>query len=170
MTSPLDNGNRWTALGVTVAMMSLAGAVADRTPALALINESPSLPEGVYLRQVGGDPVRGATVALPPPQAARPYLVALGMPPEVLLIKRVAAVEGDLVCREADVVTGAGWAVRAVEHDNGGRPLPRWSGCRRLGPGELFVLGDTANSFDSRYFGPVGVGDLDGVFREVLTW
>lgn len=170
MTSPLDNGNRWTALGVTVAMLGLGGAVAEWTPAMALVNESPSLPTGIYLRQVGGDPVRGATVALPAPRAARSYLGALGMPPEVLLIKRVAAVEGDRVCREADMVRGAGWTVRAAERDNGGQRLPRWSGCRRLGPGELFVLGDTANSFDSRYFGPVGVGDLDGVFREVLTW
>ena len=170
MTSPLDNGSRWPALGVVVFVLGCTAAVADRTPALALVNESPSLPRGLYLREIGAAPDRGATVALPQPPAARAYLGALGMPPQVLLIKRAAAVEGDLVCREGREVRAAGRSVRVLERDRRGRALPQWRGCRRLGPGELFVLGDTAGSFDSRYFGPVDVEDLDGVFREALTW
>ncbi|WP_307369075.1 hypothetical protein [Brevundimonas sp. SORGH_AS_0993] len=31
-------------------------------------------------------------------------------------------------------------------------------------------MGDTAASFDSRYFGPVRADRLEGVFWEVLTW
>ncbi|WP_309630136.1 S26 family signal peptidase [Brevundimonas sp.] len=170
MTSPLDNGNRWPALGVVVFVLGCAAAVADRTPALALVNESPSLPRGLYLREIGAAPERGATVALPQPPAARAYLGALGMPPQVLLIKRVAAIEGDLVCRERAAVTAAGRTAPVVERDRRGGTLPQWRGCRRLGRGELFVLGDTPGSFDSRYFGPVEVEDLDGVFREILTW
>lgn len=170
MTSPLDNGNRWSALGMVVVLLGITAAVADRTPALALVNESPSLPQGLYLREIGVAPERGATVALPQPPAARVYLGALGMPPDVLLIKRVAAVEGDLVCREEGEVRATGRRVEVLEQDRRGGALPQWRGCRRLGQGELFVLGDTAGSFDSRYFGPVAVHDLDGVFREALTW
>jgi len=35
---------------------------------------------------------------------------------------------------------------------------------------ELFVLGDTPGSFDSRYFGPIRRAQVEGVYRETLTW
>lgn len=170
MTSPLDNGNRWVVLGVTVFTLGCIGAIADRTPALALVNESPSLPKGLYLRDIGASPDRGATVAFAQPPAALRYLGGLGMPADVLLIKRVAAVEGDLVCRGRVAVTAASRMAPIVERDRRGARLPQWRGCRRLERGEVFVLGDTPDSFDSRYFGPVVVSDVDGVFRETLTW
>ena len=108
-------------------------------------------------------------VALPQPPIARRYLGALGMPDEVLLIKRVAAVGGDQVCRVGAVVrtpdrwfpfwikTGAEWICRLdrMPSAGAGRALP----ARRH-----------AGSFDSRYFGPVRTRDLEGVFRETLTW
>lgn len=34
-----------------------------------------------------------------------------------------------------------------------GAPLPSWSGCRRLGPGDVFLVGQADGSFDGRYFG-----------------
>ncbi|MDO9589042.1 MAG: S26 family signal peptidase [Brevundimonas sp.] len=170
MTSPLDNGNRWAVLGVTVFVLGGLAVVAARTPALALVNESPSLPRGLYLRDPGATIGRGATVALPQPAAGRAYLGALGMPPEVLLIKRVAAVGGDLVCRRGNEITAAGRTVQTRDRDRWGAVLPQWRGCRRLGQGELFLLGDTPGSFDSRYFGPVRSGDVEGVFREALRW
>ena len=52
--------------------------------------------------------------------------------------------------------------------DRWGRPLPSWSQCRRLRPGELFLLSVTnPASFDSRYFGPVSVAAVIGVARPV---
>lgn len=170
MTSPLDNGNRWAVLGVTVVALGCLAVVGARTPALALINESPSLPRGLYLRDAGATIGRGATVALPQPAAGRAYLGALGMPPEVLLIKRVAAVGGDRVCRRGDALAAADRSVPVRDRDHRGGALPQWRGCRRLGPGELFLLGDTPGSFDSRYFGPVRSDDVEGVFREALRW
>lgn len=170
MTTPLDNGNRWAVLGVTLFALGCLAAVADRTPALALVNESPSLPRGLYLRDPGAPIARGATVALPQPAAGRAYLWALGMPSEVLLVKRVAAVDGDRVCRRGDAIELPGRRAPVRSRDRRGVILPQWRGCRRLGPDELFVLGDTPGSFDSRYFGPVRRADVDGVFRETLTW
>jgi len=140
----------------------------DGPPPL-LVNESPSLPMGVY-RRLGDDIRRGAIVAAPQPDRGRPYLAGLGMPAEVVLIKRVAAVGGDRVCVQGDRVV-AGETVRtAHSRDSRGRRLPRWSGCRRLQEGELFLLGDTPGSFDSRYFGPVDRTAVTGVYREVFRW
>ncbi|CAN5287591.1 S26 family signal peptidase [Brevundimonas staleyi] len=168
--TPLDTGNRWAVLGVTVFFLTLGALIAEQTPALALVNESPSVPRGLYLRQPGGAVESGAMVALPQPPIARRYLGALGMPDEVLLIKRVAAVGGDQVCRVGAVVRTPDRVVPVLDQDRRGMDLPGWTGCRRLAPDELFLLGDTPGSFDSRYFGPVRTRDLEGVFRETLTW
>jgi type IV secretory pathway protease TraF len=170
MTSPLDTGNRWAVLGVTIFFLTLGALIADQTPALALVNESPSVPRGLYLRQPGGAPERGAMVALPQPPTARRYLGGLGMPDEVLLIKRIAAVGGDPVCRRGSGIQMPDWVVPVLDRDQRGAALPGWIGCRRLATDELFLLGDTPGSFDSRYFGPVRIRDLEGVFREAMTW
>ena len=170
MTSPLDNGNRWAVLGVAIFALNCLGAVADRSPAVALVNESPSLPRGLYLRDPGAAARPGVTVAFPQPPAARRYFQTLGMPPQVLLIKRVAAGGGERVCRNGGVIRMAGRTVPVLSRDRRGADLPQWRACRRLEPNELFVLGDTAGSFDSRYFGPVRRADIDGVFREIFTW
>lgn len=170
MTSPLDTGNRWAVLGVAVFMMTCVGMLLDQVPALALVNESPSLPKGVYVRQPGRAPDRDAIVALPQPVAVQPYLAGLGMPPEIRLIKRVAAVGGETVCRRGLRVTTPGREVLALAQDRRGAILPIWTGCRRLAPDELFLLGDTASSFDSRYFGAVRRDEVEGVYREGLTW
>lgn len=168
--TPLDTGNRWAVLGVAVFMTTCVGLILDHVPALALVNESPSLPKGVYVREAGRAPNRGTIVAVPQPETIRPYLSGLGMPTEVLLIKRVAAVGGDVVCRHGEAVTTPDRTVRALARDRRGLALPTWAGCRRLASDELFLLGDTASSFDSRYFGPVRRDQVEGVYREGLTW
>ena len=51
----------------------------------------------------------------------------------------------------------------ALEHDNLGRPMPVWQGCRTLGEGEYFLLQPHPYSIDSRYFGPVFECQIIGV-------
>lgn len=170
MTRLRFSGDRWIDLSLVLFILTCGAVLADRSPALALVNESPSVPRGLYLRHPGGRPVRGSLVALAQPRAARPYLASLSMPGEVLLIKRVAAVAGDPVCREGGHVRTPGRRVDVLARDRRGAILPGWTGCRRLAPGELFLLGDTPGSFDSRYFGPVRTSAVEGVFRETLTW
>lgn len=170
MTRPLDNGSRWAVVGAAVSVLVGAGQFMDHRPALALVNESPSLPRGLYLRKVAAEPVRGAVVAVPQPVVARPYLRRLGMPDAVLLIKRIAAVGGDDVCAADGRVTTPGRIVAVRSHDRTDAVLPTWRGCRRLAADELFLLGDTPSSFDSRYFGPVRRSDVVGVYREAMTW
>lgn len=170
MTSSLENGKRWIAAGLGLVALTGLALIADHTPAMALVNESASLPRGVYVRLPGAVPARDAVVAVPQPSAVRAYLGRLGMPADLLLIKRVAAVGGDIVCRRDDRLVTPRRTVVVQERDRRGVALPAWRGCRRLATEELFLLGDTPSSFDSRYFGPVPRSEVTGVYREALTW
>jgi conjugative transfer signal peptidase TraF len=170
MTALFESGHRWGGVGVMIVALIGTALIADQTPAMALVNESPSLPRGVYVRQPGAVPARGAVVAIPQPDLARAYLGRLGMPGDVLLIKRIAAVGGDTVCRREGRLVTPGRTVVVQDRDRRGVALPAWRGCRRLETDELFLLGDTPSSFDSRYFGPVHRSEVTGVYRETFTW
>ena len=61
-------------------------------------------------------------------------------------------------------------AVRVL-HAGGGddddQHVAGWRGCRVLAEGEVLLLGDTADSFDGRYWGPVSVSLIEGVWRKL---
>lgn len=153
-----------------VGLGALGLAACSRAqPAPWLVNETQSLPRGLY-RLTATAPSRGAVVALHPPPSARSYLSALGAPPDARLLKRVVAGRGDMVCRHGLRLTWPHGAVAAAPNDRHGRALPTWVGCRRLAADEVLVLGDTPKSFDSRYFGPVRTAAIDGAYREVWGW
>lgn len=154
-------------LAVLLTLALAAGAPA-RPPPL-LINESASLPRGLYLR-TPARPATGSVVALPQPPAARAYLAGLGAPAEMRLLKRVAAVGGEVVCAQAGTLRWRHGRVRVAERDRRGSRLPAWSGCRALTANEVLVVGEGPLSFDSRYFGPVPRAALEGVYVEVLRW
>lgn len=162
--------NGWLAILAASAVAGLTAIVADGLPAVALVNESRSLPRGLYLRRFGAAAERGAIAAARQPVEARAYLADLGAPADMLILKRVAAVGGDRVCRHGARLETPGGVVALAATDRRGARLPAWSGCRPLAAGELFLLGDTATSFDSRYFGPVRRDDICGVYRAVMTW
>ncbi|MER1065971.1 S26 family signal peptidase [Pseudomonas aeruginosa] len=104
-------------------------------------------------------PARAAMLA-----AQRGYL-----PTRVPLLKRVGAVAPQHVCIVAGQVRIDGVPAAAVlPTDRLGRPLPSLQLCRRLEPGELFLLSVTnPASFDSRYFGPVSASAVIGVAHPV---
>ena len=126
-------------------------------------NGSRSVPVGLYTIDVRS-PARSefATLRLPEPMRgladARGYL-----PAHAVLIKPVAALAPDLVCRNGPTITINGQrAAQALTNDKPGRPLPQWNGCHRIEQGQLFVLADDPHSFDSRYFGPVDARQVVG--------
>jgi conjugative transfer signal peptidase TraF len=157
---------------VLVLVAGLAAGVPllpQQRPPPFVVNESGSVPRGLYRRT--SEPVatgRLVTLALPP--NARSYLAPLGAGSDARLLKRVAAVGGETVCSRDGRIDWDRGAVAVLRRDRHGRPLPAWRGCRRLAPDELFVVGDTPTSFDSRYFGPVRTNAVDGVYWEVWRW
>jgi conjugative transfer signal peptidase TraF len=86
------------------------------------------------------------------------------------MLKRVLALPGQTVCRNgvAIVVDGIDMG-HAREHDGRGRPLPAWRGCRVIADGDVFVMNwQSADSLDSRYFGPLPESAVIG--RAVPVW
>ena len=104
-----------------------------------------------------------------PPDAATLAAQRGYLPARVPLLKRVGAVAPQEVCIADGKVRIDGVPSAAVlSADRWGRPLPSWSQCRRLRPGELFLLSVTnPASFDSRYFGPVSASAVIGVARPI---
>jgi conjugative transfer signal peptidase TraF len=168
--------NTQARLAALVAILATAGLTglspAPGAPPPAIINETASMAKGVYVRVDDAHGLgHGDVVAMPMNPASRAYLGGkLGYPDDTQLIKRVAGLPGDTVCRTGSAVTVAGAEVHARATDGQGNPLASWSGCHRLKDGEVFLLGDHAASFDSRYFGPVPISALHGTYRAVLSW
>ncbi|MYD94702.1 MAG: S26 family signal peptidase [Chloroflexi bacterium] len=147
---------------VIAAGMLAAAWTSERDPWL-IYNASESAPVGFYLRSARpaatGDFTLVRADSRPGIEAAGRGLVPRGTP----LVKRLAAVPGDRVCRHAAHVTINGRLVAAaLGHDRERRPLPVWSGCVRLRAGEAFLLQDHPRSFDGRYLGPTLMSDLAG--------
>ncbi|NWE28045.1 S26 family signal peptidase [Pseudomonas gingeri] len=91
------------------------------------------------------------------------------LPVRVPLLKRVGAISPQDVCIAGNIVRIDGVpAATVLPADRLGRPLPSWQQCRRLEPGELFLLSVTnPASFDSRYFGPIAASTVIGVAHPV---
>lgn len=134
-----------------------------------IINETPSMPRGLY-RAVSAPAEPRAVVTLSPPRSARAYLRGLGAPDDALLLKRVVAGAGERACVSGHTLTWPSGSAVALVADRQGRRLLRWQDCRRLAADELLVMGDSAASFDSRYFGPIHRSSIHGVYKEVLRW
>ena len=112
----------------------------------------------------------GSIVLVPLPDRAATLAAQRGyLPTRVPLLKRVGAVAPQHVCIVAGQVRIDGVpAAAALPADRLGRPLPSLQLCRRLEPGELFLLSVTnPASFDSRYFGPVSSSAVIGVAHPV---
>lgn len=160
---------RRCAIFATASAVVLAALAALALPAAEdrlLYNHTPSVPVGFYLRTdapVARDAfvtVRAADVV---PEAAR---IRDFEGPRDRFIKRVAAVAGDRVCAEGDTLTiNEGAPIERRAHDSVGAALPRWTGCRELLESEVLLLGDATLSFDGRYWGPVDLSLIEGVWR-----
>lgn len=127
-------------------------------PKLLLWNASASVPRGLYLLRSAMPLRRDELVVASPPAALARFLAARAyLPDGVPLLKHIAALSGQTICRTAHIITIDGSAVAlARDCDHLGRALPAWKGCRTLRAGEVFLLNiNVPNSFDGRYFGPL---------------
>ena len=149
-----------------IVFASVSVFVLQPTP-LLIWNASASAPRGLYRKSTSGDLTMGRWVLLHAPGWAEILADARRyQPSNVPLIKRIAAQGGDIVCRHNFTVTRNSRVIAvALGRDSQGRSLPRWSGCVRLAEDQLFVINETPQSFDSRYFGLVPIGRLTRMER-----
>lgn len=161
---------------VVAAALTAAALTAPRD--LVLYNHSPSVPEGLYLRT--GAPVTvGAFVTVRARDVAPEQAHRRGFEDTTdRFIKRVAAVGGARVCSDGRrLVVGSDGdgvgddgddrravAIRVVDV-RADQSTHGWRGCRVLDAGEVLLLGDTEDSFDGRYWGPISTQLIEGVWR-----
>lgn len=161
----------------TILLAGTVAAAAQLSAALPVSrvliwNATASVPIGLYHIRGSASLHVGERVAIDPPPHLRRILAARGYLPDGMpLLKEIAALPGDRVCRTGLVVTINGAPAGAARRlDSRGRPLPAWQGCHLIAAGELFVMNRRApGSFDGRYFGPVARAHLIGRASPVWT-
>jgi conjugative transfer signal peptidase TraF len=157
---------------IAFAAVTLMGLpVVFFSPKVLLWNASASVPIGLYsVHEPGVLKVGDIVVARPPGPLARYLAARRSLPRRVPLIKPIAALAGQTVCRRGGALSIDGVALaRAMDRDRLGRPLPRWQGCRVLGRSEVFLMNaGQPDSLDGRYFGPLPITAIVG--RAVPLW
>ncbi|WP_287459359.1 S26 family signal peptidase [Sphingomonas sp.] len=177
LSAPTDVHRHPLRVGLLTSMSAALAALllpALHQPQLRLVwNASASVPLGLYGIEPGTVPRVGDLVAVRPSptltrfMAERRYVEA-----NALLVKPVAAVAGANFCRiNMDVTLDGRTVATALPRDRFGRPLPRWSGCRRLASHQLVLIAPGLRaSFDSRYFGPIDRAQVIGRATPMWTW
>ena len=149
------------------ALCAMGAALAPFPGPLLLYNGSPSAPVGFFVRD--SNPIGvGSYVIVRARDVAPRYAAFRGFDgPRNYFIKRVAAIAGARVCAWRDHIIVDGRRLDRQTQDRFGRALPAWAGCGVLGSDQVFLVGDTADSFDSRYWGPVRLEQLAGRWRPI---
>jgi conjugative transfer signal peptidase TraF len=140
------------------AVMAI-GATALFHPVPKLIwNASASVPIGLYAVQPAGALRTGELLVVTPPEKLATFLDERRyLPKGIPLLKHIAALPGQTVCRTGNTISIDGITVGpALDRDHLGRSLPVWHGCRVIATGEVFLMNrQSVASLDGRYFGPL---------------
>lgn len=159
-------------LMTTVASFGMAYAATVPTPLKLIWNVSASVPVGLYSVEPADHLEITDLVAVMPPPPLAAFLIARDYLGEgTPLLKRVMGLPGQDVCRFSGAITVDGVPLgEALPRDRMGRDLPIWQGCRRIAPGELFLMNpDVGDSLDGRYFGPIPATTVIGRAMPLLT-
>lgn len=154
---------------MAVVTIIVAGTVA--MPTKLIWNATASAPIGFYTVEPAGRIAVPELVAVMPPEPLAGFMVERGyIGRGVPLLKRVAGLPGQRVCRLRSAITVDGVPMgEALERDRFGRDLPVWQGCRVVAPGELFLMNwQVRDSLDGRYFGPIPARSVIG--RALPLW
>lgn len=163
---------RGIALAAMLGFAALGSTEIVRPMPRLVWNATASAPVGLYRVEAAVALRRGDFVLAWLPDAARQLAAERHyLPADVPLVKRVAALTGDAICREQARITINGMIVAmALRADSRGRSLPRWSGCRTLGQKQVFLLmSSVPDSFDGRYFGPIATRSIIGKLVPLWT-
>ena len=140
-------------------------------------NLSPSLPTGIYRAEsINRADMKGKIVSFCPPntpifRSARDLgIIRSGSCPSgsAPLLKRVLAVAGDVVRVDQNVMING----KLISHSAIYKDVAHFFGSPSVSLVErkLWVMGDTEDSFDSRYFGVLDVDAMVNVLRPVLLF
>lgn len=149
--------------GAVLALAALVFVSGAASQDVVLFNHSPSVPVGFYVRE-SGVAERGMFVTVRARDVAPTEAAAHDYDGEGdRFIKRLVAIAGQDVCSDGHVLSVDGVEV-AVVQSSAGSPQG-WVGCRTLASSEILLLGDSADSFDGRYWGPISASLVEGVWR-----
>lgn len=146
-------------------------AIIDPAPRL-LWNASASAPLGLYRVHKSDHPRVSQLVAILPPEPLARWMAERHYLPEgVPLLKHIAALPGQRICRQGVTITIDGKAVaKAKLRDSKGRALPVWHGCRTVPANALFLMNlSIPDSLDGRYFGALPARNMLGQAIPILT-
>ena len=154
-------------LGIAIGLIGSASVIADQKR--LIWNRTQSAPIGLYWRSDGPLTLNGWAVVSARSEAAR-WTSAHGFTgADWPLVKRIAGLPGDEICRENEtILINQSVAAEALLEASGSLSLPRWQGCHVLQDGEVFLLNEHPRSLDGRYFGIMQDSDLEGV--AILLW
>lgn len=158
-----------------VAGLVLLGSASPTHPVRIIWNRTDSVPRGLYTVRTlspGKIPEIGDMVAFSPAPQDRTWLESRGyIGKNWPLLKYVAALPGDMVCRHGATLRINHLPVaHALEQDHEGRPLPVWQGCHKLADGDVFLLAPHPRSLDGRYMGIQRSGRILGKASCLLAW
>jgi conjugative transfer signal peptidase TraF len=152
----------------TIAIAGLAVVFVGMTSLLRpvpklLWNASASVPIGLYAVKPTSVHHVGDLVIVRPSGTLAAFLEVRGyLARGVPLLKRIAALPGQDVCRIGRTITIDEVTMgQALDRDHLGRILPGWQGCVRLADDEVFLMNfQSEYSLDGRYFGPLPVSTI----------
>ena len=153
----------------SIAAILLAGVV--QFAPILVWNASASAPIGLYL--IENRPLEiGVYALVSPNETLENFIAGRGYLPEnIPLLKRVAALSGDEICRKGEAIfINETYVAEARIFDSFGRELPQWNGCFTLQNDEVFLLNDHEKSLDGRYFGATKADYVIGVAEPVWVW
>jgi conjugative transfer signal peptidase TraF len=163
---------RCAALFTTVAATGFVLSTLEGATPHYIWNASNSVPIGLYSVRPTTHLAVTELVVIQPPELLAAFLDLNGyLPIGVPMLKRILALPGQMVCRNDLTVVVDGIDVgQAHERDGRGRPLPVWHGCQIIADGDVFVMNwQSADSLDSRYFGPLPASAVIGKAEPVWT-
>lgn len=133
-------------------------------------NRTPSVPRGIYQLKRLSSWQKGMMVLFRLPARLDAFAKETKwLRPGGLLIKQVGALPGDWVCVDEGLFVNGEYLGEVRERTQEGNLLPRVEGCFFVPAGSFLPVGEGL-SFDGRYFGLVGMGDVLGEGVLVVGW
>lgn len=160
--------------GALVVIAESAGALIRLSGHVLYVNDSPSMPRGLYWIRLGELPTEhGEVVVFRPAPAFAHFIYGRGwLPRGMPLIKPVGGLPGDIYCIiDARFVVDGEDAGPIFARDTQGLPVPQIAGCHRVARGTFLPVSSfIPRSFDGRYMGTVPVSNVVGTGVPVLTF